>query len=106
MVRSAFVGIVGGFLILCASAEFLLPIHYRLTTRRAMSGYGLARLELEWGRVRRILRSDDSVRLSLFPADCRLDRLRGLRLRAEDAETLDRIVEIARERVRETRGDA
>lgn len=106
LVRSILVGLIGGFLVLCAAAEFLLPIKYRLTTRRATCSYGLARLEIEWARVRRILRSDDCVRLSLFPDDSKLDRLRGLRLRAEDAEALDRIVEIAKERIREARRES
>src|SRR5512145_2388846 len=42
---SPLLALIGPILLLTACAEFVFPIHYRLTTERAMVSYGLARLD-------------------------------------------------------------
>ncbi len=76
--------LVGAGLILVASSEFLFPITYRLTNKRATVAYGLARLELPWDRVQRIQAGADTVRLLPLKRPSRLDGSRGVTLRTLD----------------------
>ncbi len=92
--------LLGPALVLTATAEFLFPAHYRLTARRAMAAYGAARLEIEWERVRRVLVSEECVRLSPFGRPNRLEAFRGVQLRFGDAETRRSAMAIVRERAR------
>jgi hypothetical protein len=78
---SIYFGVLGALLVFTASAEFLLPIRYRLTDRRAMASYGLAQLDLPWHRVNRILEGPDAFKLSPFAKPSRLDGIRGVTLR-------------------------
>jgi hypothetical protein len=78
---SLYLAILGPILVLIASAEFLLPIHYRLTTERAAASYGLAQLDIRWSGVKRILEGPDAFRLSPFARKSRLDSIRGVTLR-------------------------
>ena len=74
-------GMLGVLFVFSSAAEFLLPVRYRITDRRVQCSYGLARLDMPWSSVRRVLDADDSVRLSPFPRGSRLDALRGIHLR-------------------------
>lgn len=85
------VGLAGAFLTASAVAEFALPVRYRVDESGASCSYGLARLHIEWARVRRMLDGGDSVRLSPFGRPSRLDYLRGVELRfAPDGSLGDR----------------
>jgi hypothetical protein len=77
-------GVLAVMFVFSSAAEFVLPIRYRITDRRVQCSYGLARLEMQWDSVRRVLRSEDGVRLSPFPRPSRLDAFRGIRIRFAD----------------------
>ena len=97
---------LGALLVLTASAEFLLPIRYRLTTERAMASYGLAQLDLRWSKCKRILEGPGAFRLSPFAKESRLDGIRGITLRwAQDEEpaSRDAVLQIIRERMESAR---
>ena len=79
--RSPLFLFVGPLLLLSATAEYLLPIRYRLTDRRACAAYGLARLEISWDRVKRRDTGSTAVKLSPFAVPNRLDNFRGILLR-------------------------
>src|SRR5205823_1360020 len=88
--------LLGAALILGAAAEYLFPIRYRLTSKRACASYGLARLEIEWERVRRADWGADAVKLSPFKIPNRLDGLRGVILRFDQPDRAA-IMEMVRE---------
>jgi hypothetical protein len=79
--RSPLFAVLGPLLLLSATAEYLLPIRYRLTDRRACVAYGAARLEIGWDRVKRRDTGPSAVKLSPFTAPNRLDNFRGVVLR-------------------------
>jgi hypothetical protein len=79
--RSPVFALLGPVLLLSATAEYLLPIHYRLTDRRACASYGAARLEISWDRVKRRDLGAAMTKLSPFAAPNRLDSFRGVALR-------------------------
>lgn len=81
--HSLLFAILGPAMVIAASAEFLLPIRYRLTNRRACAAYGAARLEIEWPQVRRVLVGETGVKLSPLVRAGRLDAFRGVVLRAD-----------------------
>jgi len=99
--RSLLFSLVGAVMIFSATAEYLLPIRYRLTTHRACASYGAARLEIEWERVRRVDVGRMSVKLSPFLQANRLDAFRGVLLRfASEDEAANRaaVLRIVEER--------
>jgi len=63
-----------------AMAEYLFPIHYRVTTRGAYVSCFLSRLFLAWPEVKRARHGADGVFLSPLTRPSRLDQFRGLRL--------------------------
>lgn len=71
---------VGVIAILGSTSEFVLPIRYTLTGEKATAAYGLARLEIEWARVRRVRCGAAALRLSPFAVAHRLDAFRGITL--------------------------
>jgi hypothetical protein len=81
MFRSPLFALLGPVLLLSATAEYLLPIRYRLTDRRACASYGAARLEIAWDRLKRRDVGSESIKLSPFAAPNRLDNFRGVVLR-------------------------
>jgi hypothetical protein len=99
MFRSLPIALLGPLLLFSATAEYLLPIRYRLTTLRATASYGAARLEIPWERVKRCDTSAGMVRLSPFAFPNRLDNFRGVGLRfgnpgeAGDRDSVTRVVE-------------
>ncbi len=89
--RSALLAILGGVLVFSAAAEYLLPIRYRITSRRITASYGAARLEMDWKSVRRLLDGGNAIKLSPFKRASRLDGLRGIVIRfAPDGTPGDR----------------
>ena len=98
--------VLGALLVLTASAEYLFPIRYRLTTERAMVSYGLAQLDLRWTNCKRILEGSGAFRLSPFAKESRLDGIRGVTLRWEpDEEPANReaVLKVIRERMESAR---
>ncbi len=75
-----------GLLLLNAVAEFLFPVHYRLTKSGAeATGFLLSR-RMEWKQVRRITPLPDGIHLSPFAKPTKLDGLKGMVLRWEGDE--------------------
>lgn len=102
------IGAVGALLVFSAAAEFMLPIRYRLSTEGAKSSYGLARLEIRWSSVRRVLDAGHSLRLSPMARRSLLDNLRGVELRfaaAPNPGHRDEVVAIVRERMEDRKHD-
>jgi len=80
-------GAVALLLLFSATAEYLLPVHHTLSTRRASVTCGLSRQEIEWDRVVRVARSGNQVLLSPLRHPSRMDAFRGVLLRCtEEAE--------------------
>jgi hypothetical protein len=99
--RSPLFAVVGAAVIFLSTAEYLLPIRYRLTTLRACAACGVNRLEIRWESVRRLLGGRSAVKLSPLAADSRLEPFRGVLLRfAPEGEPGDResVLRIIRER--------
>lgn len=96
--QSLFFAFIGALLIFSSTADYLLPIHYRLTSHRACAAYGLSRWEIAWKDVRRVKVAKQAVLLSPLESPGRLDAFRGVVLRfaeegqnGERAEVLERI---------------
>lgn len=79
--------VLGSVFVMGSAAEFLLPIRYRLTSKSVHCAYGLARLEMPWRGIRRIIQERDGLRLSPFSSPSRLDAFRGIYLRYPIADT-------------------
>jgi len=102
MFQSAIFALVGPLLLFSATAEYLLPIRYRLTDSRATAAYGAARLEIAWDRVKRRDLAAGQIRLSPFAFSNRLDNFRGVCLRfAAPGESGDRdsVIRVVDERI-------
>ncbi len=85
--RSALFALLGPLLLFSSTSEYLLPIRYRITSRRACAAYGAARLEIGWDRVKRVDYLPGSAKLSPFTTPNRLENFRGVLLRfAPDGE--------------------
>ncbi len=61
------------FMIASATADYWMPIRYRLTDRGAECRYGANRLEIEWQAAKRALLFEAGVRLSPLALPSRLD---------------------------------
>lgn len=100
--RSPLFLLLGPLLLFSATAEYLLPIHYRLTNRRACASYGAARLEIAWDRVKRRATLPGAIKLSPFAVPNRLDNFRGVVLRfggAGEAGQRDEVLRIIEEQI-------
>lgn len=73
--------IIGFFAILGSTAEFWLPTRYVLDQKSARSRRGFSVTELEWSDVKRVIVSDDGVKLSPLEESNRLAPFRGVYLR-------------------------
>jgi hypothetical protein len=69
------------FVLLSAVAEFLFPIHYRLTPVGAEMRCFLARRVIRWSTVRRIYSLSEGIKLSPLDRPGRREAFRGLFLR-------------------------
>jgi len=79
--QSFLFALLGVLLLFFSTADYLLPIHHRLTSRRACVVYGFSRWEIAWKDVRRVKVAKQAVLLSPLPAPSRLDAFRGVVLR-------------------------
>ncbi|HRK21559.1 MAG TPA: hypothetical protein PLX06_07115 [Fimbriimonadaceae bacterium] len=73
--------------VLGATAEFWLPLHYKLDQNRASVRCGLSVTAIEWSDVKRIVMADDGWKFSPLAVEGRLSPFRGVFLRfGEDSE--------------------
>jgi hypothetical protein len=101
--RSPLFLLLGPLLLFSATAEYLLPIRYRLTNRRVCAAYGMARLEIAWDRVKRRDIGAAAVKLSPFAVPNRLDNFRGVVLRFDDYDQRHEVLRIIDERIAASR---
>jgi hypothetical protein len=85
--------LVGFLSILGSTAEFLLPVQYRLDGRGARRKVGWSLTQIEWKDVRRVIEGTDGVKLSPLEQSSRLAPFRGVYLRfgSRQHEVLDLI---------------
>ncbi|MBL8067994.1 MAG: hypothetical protein JNM28_06070 [Armatimonadetes bacterium] len=97
----AFLGMWGLLISLAAvfvsTAEYWLPIRFRLDEAGAESKIGLSTNLLRWGDLKRLIHTADGVRLSPLPSPSRLDEFRGVYLRfaGNREEVLAKIAELS-----------
>ncbi|MER3465869.1 MAG: hypothetical protein C4340_01320, partial [Armatimonadota bacterium] len=63
------------------TAEFMLPVRYRLDARGASRKVGWSLTQIEWKDVRRVIEGTDGVKLSPLDRSSRLAPFRGVYLR-------------------------
>jgi hypothetical protein len=72
------------FALFSSVAEFLLPIHYRLTTHGAYSRSLFNLSFIEWKRVKKVYMGTDGIKLSPLARRTRLENFRGVKLRVTE----------------------
>jgi len=82
-------------LLLASTAEFLFPIHYRLTQSGAYMRNFLSLRYLPWERVRRCCRGPQGIKLSPLSVPSWREAFRGIHLWIQGDEQ-DRAVEVIR----------
>jgi len=81
----------GIILIVSSSAEYLLPIRHRITESKAECRYGFTRFEMALKDVRRIIPTNEGIKVSPLMIPSRLDAFRGVLLRfAPDGQPGDK----------------
>lgn len=79
--HSLLLSLIGSALIFSSTTEYLLPIHYLLSPRGATAMWGWTRFEIAWDQVKRLIDTDDGLRLSPLEKSGKLDAFRGVQLR-------------------------
>lgn len=74
-------GLVGGFILICMLSDFLFPVRYCLTNRRANVISILSWRSIEWKQVKSCYIGEDGVVLSPFEVRTPLEPFRSLLLR-------------------------
>lgn len=79
-----------------STAEYWLPIRFRLNEAGAESKIGLSTNAIHWGDVKRLIHTTEGVRLSPLESPSRLDEFRGVYLRfaSNRDEVLAKIAEL------------
>ena len=72
--------IVAGLLVAFSTADFILPIHYRITEAGVQMRAGLSLRRMAWSQVRACYRDAWGVKLSPLPRPSRLEAFRGIYL--------------------------
>lgn len=73
--------LVGFLAIVGSTAEFLLPVRFRLDARGASRKVGWSFTQIEWKDVRRVIEGSDGVKLSPLERSSKLAPFRGVYLR-------------------------
>lgn len=90
-------GLLGTLVILGSTQEYLLPLHYRLSSSVARVRCGVSVTEIEWAKVRRVLVDETAAKLSPLESDSRTSPFRGVTLRF--ADNADAVMAAVKERV-------
>jgi hypothetical protein len=94
-------GLLGFAIILAATAEFWFGVNYTVDENGASSRIGPSLSRIEWENVRRVVTSEEGVKLSpLVNAESRLDAFRGVFLRF-GGENRERVLDAVRRHVKE-----
>ncbi|MBX3119109.1 MAG: hypothetical protein KF784_08595 [Fimbriimonadaceae bacterium] len=81
LLQSLVMGVIGFVAIMLATADFWMPIKYRIDDHRASARVGLSTTAMEWSAVKRVLASDLGVKLSPLEKESKLSQFRGVFLR-------------------------
>lgn len=76
--------IIGFLAIMGSTMEFWAPISYRIDEKGATSRCGFSVTAIEWSDIKRIVVSDEGVKLSPLEQEGRLSPFRGVFLRFDD----------------------
>lgn len=76
--------LAAGLLVALSTAEFLLPIHYRITDAGIEMRNGLSLRRMAWSQVRTCYRDPRGVKVSPLARRSRLEAFRGIYLRFDD----------------------
>jgi hypothetical protein len=80
---------LGAIIILLGTADYLLPVTYRIGEDGASSRCGISTTAIAWDRVKRVVVGEDGVKLSPLQEKSRASAFRGVFLR--EAGNLDEI---------------
>lgn len=94
-IQNLIVTLIMCFALFSSVAEFLLPIHYRLTTRGAYARHFVTTTFIEWRGVKKVYQGADGVKLSPLTRRSRLEAFRGVSLRFGD-DNRERVLEEVR----------
>lgn len=99
--HSALFVLIGILVVAAATADYLLPARYRLTSQGASAIVGINWQSLPWSSVTRVQVVPGGILLSPVATPGRLDAFRGVLLRfaPEGPGTKDAVLTIVRERV-------
>ena len=89
--------LVALFAVLGSTAEFWMPLHYRIDDRSGTVRCGFVVSAIEWSDVKQIWVTDEGVKLSPLAGSRRLEAFRGVFLRFSDNR--DAVLSAVRERV-------
>ncbi len=93
MVPSPLTALLGPIVVLLGTADFLLPVSFEINSEGVKSRCGISVSAMTWKEVKRVLETEDGVKLSPLDAGSRLNSFRGVFLRASHnkQEIIDRI---------------
>lgn len=74
-------GLAGFLMILGATAEFWLGVHYKVTGESVSRRCGLSVSAMEWEQVKRVLIEGDDVKISPLAEATKMDPFRGVTLK-------------------------
>jgi hypothetical protein len=78
--RQPVFALVSGVLVALSTADFLVPIRYRVTEGGIEMRCGLSLRRMTWSQVRSCYRDESGLKLSPLPAPSRLEAFRGIYL--------------------------
>lgn len=81
LLASIVMGVIGFVAIMLATADFWMPIRYRIDDTEASARVGLSTTAMQWDKVKRALVSETGVKLTPLEQDSRLSEFRGVFLR-------------------------
>lgn len=73
--------IVAISVILASTTEMFFPIRFSVDRNGATSRCGMSVVQIEWDKVKRVIETNDGIKLSPFDSPSRLEAFRGVYLR-------------------------
>lgn len=95
--RQFWLGAAGVAIVLGSTAEYWMGSRYKVNEKSAEARTGMSFYQMEWGEVRRVIVSQDNLRLSPLKEAGRLDPFRGVVLKFAD-NNREVVLRVVRER--------
>lgn len=91
--KSLVLGLIGFAAILASVPEILFPLKYRLDSDAATVRCGISVTQVAWENVKRVVQTEEGLKLSPLAANSRLEPFRGVYLRfaGNEAEVLAKV---------------